>query len=505
MRDSQLDGYHGLRTYFGDIHNHCEVSYGKGPLGAAFRNARLQLDFLSVTVHADWPDLPKDDRNLDYLVEYHSRGFKKAVANWPEYLKAVEQESDEGKFVVFPSFEWHSNEYGDYCVYFRDTEGASILRAKDLKGLRSEAAKSTPPAILLPHHIGYKTGARGINWGAFEESLSPVVEIFSFHGLSETSEGPYPYMHSMGPVHEHGTAQYGWEQGHRFGVVGSSDHHNAFPGSYGYGRMGVWAEDITRESIWNALVQRRTYALTGDRIDLAFSVNGQLMGDICPPARKRKLAVEVRGGGALDCVDVLHNNRVIHRENIFPGSDVSDHSKVYVEVGWGEGFESYAWDVELEVVGGTLEDVEPRFRGFVPAGNPDHADFAATHWKREGNTVHFQTRTRPNISSRIPQTAGMSLEISGAGDALVRARINGKLFEASLSDLGSGSRSFYMGGFVSPAVCFHRAVPEKEYMHRFEFTHEMESGERDWYYVRVRQRNDQYAWSSPVWVSGTRD
>jgi len=267
----------------------------------------------------------------------------------------------------------------------------------------------------------------------------------------------------------------------------------------------VWAEDLNRESIWDAILKRRTYALTGDRIELAFSVNGHLMGDICPHAGSRTLAASVRAGGAVDCIDVLYNNRVIHRENILAGSDVSDRCKVYVEVGWGEGFESYAWDVELEVDGGELSDVEPRFRGFVPSGNPDHADFSATDWKREGNTVHFQTRTRPNISSRIPQTAGMSLEISGAGDALLRARINGQAFEVSLSDLRSGSRSFYLGGFVSPAVCFHRAVPETEYTHRFEFTHETESEQRDWYYVRVRQRNEQYAWSSPVWVSGTCD
>ncbi|MEI2421986.1 hypothetical protein V6O07_17040, partial [Arthrospira platensis SPKY2] len=56
------------------------------------------------------------------------------------------------------------------------------------------------------------------------------------------------------------------------------------------------------------------------------------------------------------------------------------------------------------------------------------------------------------------------------------------------------------GGFVSPAVCFHQAVPELAYTCRFTLPHEHLSTQRDWYHVRVRQRNDQWAWSSPVLV-----
>ncbi|MEZ4719329.1 MAG: hypothetical protein R2851_25055 [Caldilineaceae bacterium] len=120
--------------------------------------------------------------------------------------------------------------------------------------------------VCHPHHIGYRQGYRGINWRAFREAVSPVVEIFSFHGLSLSSEGPYPYLHSMGPRHEQSTAEYGWEQGHVFGIIGSTDHHNAFPGSYGYGRLGVWAPALSRDAVWEAIAQRRTYALTGDRM-----------------------------------------------------------------------------------------------------------------------------------------------------------------------------------------------------------------------------------------------
>ncbi|MEM6431490.1 MAG: DUF3604 domain-containing protein, partial [Deinococcota bacterium] len=241
-----------LQIFYGDIHNHCNLSYGQGTIEEAFENAKLQLDFCSVTLHAAWPDLPTDDPDLGYLVDYHKEGFAIAQNNWQAYLETVEAHNQNGSFVSFPSFEWHSMQDGDHCIYYQSSQGAQILDAPTLAALRASLKQQEIESLLLPHHIGYKQGFRGINWFSFNSEFSPVAEIFSFHGQAESSEGPYPYLHSMGPRHEQSTAQYGWSQGHVFGLVGSTDHHNAFPGSYGYGRMAVWAENLSRETIWQA-------------------------------------------------------------------------------------------------------------------------------------------------------------------------------------------------------------------------------------------------------------
>ena len=37
--------------YWGDLHSHCAVSYGYGTIEQAFANARLHLDFATVTGH----------------------------------------------------------------------------------------------------------------------------------------------------------------------------------------------------------------------------------------------------------------------------------------------------------------------------------------------------------------------------------------------------------------------------------------------------------------------
>lgn len=497
----QITAYQPFGVYFGDLHNHCDLSYGHGSLDAALYNARLQLDFASVTVHAVWPDLPVNDPALEYLVEYHRTGFARAQANWPGYLAAIDAQNEDGRFVTFASFEWHSNAYGDYCVYYKQAADAPIIDAPDLATLRSAVKQAPASAFLIPHHIGYKRGSRGINWAAFTPDLSPVAEIFSFHGLSESSEGPYPYLHSMGPRHEQSTAHYGWAQGHIFGVIGSTDHHNAFPGSYGYGRLGVWATALTRDAIWEAIANRRTYALTGDRIELAFAVNGQPMGAICAPAQERWIEVAVAGGDALDYVEVLHNNQIIHRENIFAQPTEHGVYKLYIEVGWGERAGATTWDVDLRVTGGAVRGVEPRFRGYGPTDDPTDHDYASSHWQQfDAGHVRFQTRTRQNPSLHTPGTEGLALEVEGDAATQLHAVFDGQQIVLSLGELMTGARTFYLGGFVSPAICFHRAAPQTEYRHRFAFLHRHAATQRDWYTVRVRQRNDQWAWSSPIWV-----
>ena len=92
-----------------------------------------------------------------------------------------------------------------------------------------------------------------------------------------------------------------------------------------------------------------------------------------------------------------------------------------------------------------------------------------------------------------------------AGDAHTRLRltVNGEAIDVALGELFTGTRTFYLGGFVSPALCLHRAVARAESHQRIAFLHRARSTQRDWYTVRVRQRNDQWAWTSPIWVEGT--
>ncbi len=500
-----VPGYEGLEVYYGDLHSHCDVGYGHGTPEEAFTNARLQLDFASVTAHAVWPDMPASNERLAPTVAYHRRGFEQAAARWA-YLRAVTNDAnDEGRFVTFLSYEWHSLQYGDHNVYYRDGHG-EIIEASDLHKLRMalrRLADSGVVVLLVPHHIGYRVGYRGIDWETFTQDFSPVVEIVSMHGAAEGDDAPYPYLHTMGPRDGRSTMQHGLRMGKVFGVIGSTDHHAAHPGSYGWGRAVVWATGLTRDAVWDALVRRRTYALTGDRIMLAFALNGHPMGAELASTPERHLDVAVDAGDAIDYVDVVHNGRLLHRWTPAPPQATAGPYRVALELGWGDRATPVEWRVDLGVEGGRLLAVEPRLRGRDIVSPQQEADarLVVSALERRGDRVVLQTVTWGNPNPLTSATQAISLHVDGDAATRITGRINDLDIAVPLYALREGARVSYLGGFRTSAFRFSRAVGREASAGAFTLEHRG-NGSRDWYYVRVRQTNHQWAWSSPIWVGG---
>lgn len=499
-----------LTAYYGDLHSHCGLSYGHGSIEDAYRNARLQLDFVSITAHAHWPDMPNGEGHLADVRKYHLDGFERAAKHWPIFQSANAANNEDGHFISFLSFEWRSMQYGDHNVYFKGAEG-DIIAASDLESLRQrlrELRQQGIASFLIPHHIGYRSGFRGIDWNSFTNELSPVVEIFSMHGSSEADDAPYPYLHTMGPRHSKSTMHHGLKEGNFFGVIGSTDHHSAHPGSYGHGRLGVWAHELTRDGVWEAIQARRTFALTGDRIELKVLVNGQPMGSELPYSSDRLIEVEALGGSEIDYIEILENNRAIHRWSAHesPPPETDEPVKVLLELGWGEFDHEIDWHVELTVVEGRLLGIEPRLRGkdVVSPQETEASSYAFSSWSQPDSTsVSMDTRTWRNPSIVTPATQSLCLEVLGDDDTWLIGKINDREIALPLGDLMYGSHVEYLGGFLSPAFCFHRAVPRTQYSCATSFIQRVDRETPNWYHVRVRQKNGQWAWSSPIWVSGS--
>ena len=281
----------------GDLHNHCGISYGHGDLDVALRNAGRQLDFVSITGHASWPDMPVDEPSVAHIVAFHKEGFSRLVKIWPAHFATLEAYNDPGNFTVFPGYEIHSSEHGDYTIVLRDLQATDLVLCDSPRQLLEHLrAKLEGGFFAFPHHIGYRTGARGINWNSFLEELSPVLEIVSMHGCAETSLADRPFLHSMGPCDGHNTAHHGWNSGRVFGVLGNTDHHSGFPGSHGHGRSAVYVCENTRAAIWSGLQERRTNALSGDNIHVLAAIGDAVQGSIVEPRDNARLDLEIVGG-----------------------------------------------------------------------------------------------------------------------------------------------------------------------------------------------------------------
>ena len=88
-------------------------------------------------------------------------------------------------------------------------------------------------------------------------------------------------------------------------------------------------------------------------------------------------------------------------------------------------------------------------------------------------------------------------------DAKVYAVMNGVRDEYTLAELMEGARSGSADHTDAPSWRFNRAPLEEEWKWSFSWEDADEPSAvpgDGYYYARVRQRNDQWAWSSPVFL-----
>lgn len=497
-----------VKVFWGDIHNHCNVTYGHGDLEDALAAAREQLDFVSVTPHALWPDIPgENDPRLNWVIGYHTEAFKRLRAGgWDRYVERLKAANDPGKFLTFLSYECHSMEHGDHVALCHDFD-TPLVECTSVPDLKEKLRERK--VFVTPHHMGYQGGYRGYNWDAFTDNdpQLPFVEMFSRHGLAEGDMGDYDYLHDMGPRVWEGTVQYGLEQGHKFGLMCSTDQHAGYPGSYGDGRIGVLAEGLDRDQLWEAMARRKVCGVTGDKIKIDFRINGATMGDEIQ-ARRREIILGVEAQNYIDYVDLVKNGCTVARLNgplLTPEVEGGRiRAKLKVNFGWNREEEYVHWNGRLALSEGEILSVQPCFRGAAfTSPQPGEHSFR-TRVNRivaqdaRGVELDMYSSKNPNVVT--PAQQGVILEVEMPLGASLQAAFNGQEFSYTLQELLEGAKAHFMRGWLSEAIQFCRACPEQG----FSVAHYMEDGperDTDYYYVRVRQRDGQWAWSSPIWVN----
>jgi len=488
---------------WGDVHNHCSISYGFGSLENALRRAKEQLDFCAVTGHAMWPDMPPRTPDTAFLIDFHLKGFEKLREYWPQVLKLVRSYNQEEVFTTFNSYEMHGSDMGDYHLLSPDDD-VPLLYAASPRELLKKLGDFR--GIMIPHHVAYPPGYRGIDWNAFDSAVSPVVEVCSKHGVGMRENAPYPYYHNMGPRDPRSTVWNGLRLGKRFGFVGSTDHHAGYPGSYGDGKMAVLSDVNTRDAIFEAICSRRTYAVTGDKILCDLRVNGAPMGSLLSPCQKRQVELSLRACAPLDKVVIYKNLRPLH---ILNGESLKETNsrgryKLRIEMGWGNTADLYDWQGRLELENGILTDVETCFRGrsiLAPSkgleAGDEVNDMRNRIVERSGNGVAWKCQTGKNISTLHPATCALVLEVEGSTDTRIRGSVNALRIDTTVGKLLESGFAAPERATNSQSVLFHTALPESQYAVNVALADEAETSE-DFYHAEVYQTNGSCAFVSPV-------
>lgn len=489
------------QLYWGDLHNHNAVGYAQGTLERSIDVAREHLDFFAFTGHASWHDMPQmpGDRHMKW-----AGGFKVHADHWPKTRRLI-READSQDFVALLGYEWHSSVFGDYCIIFPGDQEELFLPDHVEKLLDFAEAQA---ALAIPHHVAYKRGWRGTNFAHFRRAASPVVEIFSEHGCTESDRAPLPMIrHSNGGRSTSNTILPQLKAGLRFGFVASSDDHRGYPGAYGEGIAGVWARQLTPEALFEAIRARRTYAATGDRITLEVAINGRPMGSELAATADRQIDVRVEAPDSIATIELIRNGRVIKRH--FPDDHADQavklpgRAKCRIQYGWGPWAaldlgRTCLWQMRVHLAGGKIRRATPCFQS--GPYEEDLRDRLRLLPQGSCRLVSFTSRVRCYAED---PTKSIVLELEGGPDAALILQLSKPVEQtvrARLSELAQDNVVTFTGAFTSESYIVHRLVGPSEYSAKVRWHDRHKEAPADWYYVRVTQHNGQMAWSSPIWV-----
>jgi len=290
----------GPKLFWGDIHAHSYLMDGTGTPEDNFRYARdvAGLDFFSLADHCDIDgDLTQISRPEQWeLVKEQTRRFY-----------------EPGRFVTLLGYEL-AQEEGDYNVYYRTDDADWFIPATTPWELFRWLRARRLEAVVIPHMTTYPVPVRGYDLNYYDPEFVKLIEITSCHGTGDFFGGPRP----LCTCQPGGYVQEALARGHRLGLMGSSDGHQGKPGNtrqrYDNGLIGVYAQELTRDAVFDAMKRRHCYAATNARIVLEFEINQVPMGQdlsLWEPTRFKHIRLSVAGTAPLKHVDILKNNQVI--------------------------------------------------------------------------------------------------------------------------------------------------------------------------------------------------
>jgi hypothetical protein len=290
------------KIFWGDIHSHSNIMDGTGEPDDNFVYARdiAGLDFYSLADHCD----------IDTTIGTEIN----SPQQWEIIKQVTKKYNDPGSFVTLLGYEI-AQEEGDYNIYFETDEADWYIPSTTPWELLRWLRVNRYRALVIPHMTTYPVQNRGYDWNYYDPDFVRLAEIHSVHGTGDQWGSPKPLRYAQ----PGGYIQEALARGYKLGLMGSGDGHQGRPGNtrgrnwYVNGLVAVYADELTRENIFDSLYARRCYAATNARILIEFSINDVPMGQECflwERNRFKHIKWTVAGTGEIEKVELLKNHNV---------------------------------------------------------------------------------------------------------------------------------------------------------------------------------------------------
>lgn len=479
------DGYYNLKgisnpvvchdslnetLFWGDMHGQTKETVGTGTLDEYFTFARDKawLDFCA------W-------QGNDFQVTYNT---------WDEVCKKTKDYHDSGKFVTFLGYEWSGTTPagGDYNIYYLKDD-QPIYRSYHWQiGMEQRDGTERNPItklwdefrgrndVMAVPHVGGRYG----NLDFCDMEFVKMLEIHSHHGTFE-----WFYDDAL-------------KRGLKLGILAASDDHTCRPGlsyptrktSRGFvsfdvigGYTGVYAEKLTRESLWEAFRKRHTYGTTGRRIILDVRCGDKMMGDEFSISSSPEISINVKGMDILSEIELMRGRKVIYRY-----SDTLPVKDDTIKIQWsGVRIKSRSkktnWNGKLCVKNGRIKKVVP----------------FAFNQPEEGVTL-ISNQIVEWVSNTSGDIDGFELELDYDDTTELLFNTEPVKFSIKASDLKEGKIIKNAGG-INQKVEVGLGRYETRKQADILFKDKLIDFGLNPYRVKVIQRDGHMAWSSPMFIN----
>ncbi len=453
------------RPYWADLHGQSGETVGTNSARDYFAFAR-ETSALDVSGH-------------------QANDFQITAPVWEEIKAAANDANEPGQFVAFVGYEWSGTTAGggDRNIYFLGCQGdlmrSSHAQISDLSDLATdrypvsklhEELAGRKDLFIIPH-----VGGRPSDLAYHSAALEPLVELYS-------SWGEFEWM-----------LRESIARGYRVGVAAGSDGHkgrpgSSYPGASAFGVYGgltcILAQDLTRNGIGEALMARRCYATSGQRIIVRASCEDRPIGSQFSLDRPPAFDLEIVGTEELEQIELWRGNELLHR---WP--PIQERSADQLRLSWkGARVRGRArmarWDGALTVEGGRIRAVE----GYAfdsPAEGVQDWDAKSVSWR----------------SITTGDTDGILVTLEAQADTLLAVDTPLVATEISWSEIGNRRVRIAAGGVDLELRIERRPIGLQARRFKASFRPASNPSGEQAYWIRALQRDGAKAWTSPWYIT----
>ncbi|MCD6503842.1 DUF3604 domain-containing protein [Candidatus Bathyarchaeota archaeon] len=481
----KTDGY---RLFWGDLHGQVDLAV------KAYDYFRYARDISAI----DFAGFQRNDHNI-------------TNEDWKIQQKIERLFNQPGRFITFPGYEWSADtkDGGHRNVYF-PIDGQPIRRSshwniEDKSDVHTDLPSITKlyeayrdrDVIIIPH-----VGGRKADLSFHEPKLEPVIEVSSSHGTFEWF------------------LEEAVKRGYKVGFIAGSDGYMGRPGgSYpGFhdrryakgGLTGIFAKELTRGALWEALKNRRCYGTTGARIILLFESEGHFMGEEYTTDKPPKFKVFVAGTEAIEKVELMRGLELAYSHPISRKPSPNKVRILWEGASRKDSYSGVIWEGKIRVKAGRILSVQK-----IRFDSPRSKVYGLTDRQVNWYSVTCGYPSGLILELDDPESTVLDMTVAcklitgplfgetGSRAPLRMSYAPAEQIETSIkvSDLDDGPITIDIGTLnrkitVSKAPS-NRGIRSVE----FEFLDKDVKPGLNIYYLRVTQTDMEKAWSSPIFVN----